>query len=291
MGAVAGSLRAARVLVVRPRAAQMRPAASVGVASLEEERILAEPSPVVCARVRATWAFRTRAEIEASARFARMANELAEIGAAQVVVQGVLDAAADEVRHRDLCAHLAAKWGEPNATNHVPPRARIGRADMDRRDRLLWEMVSVCCLGETMNTALLTRCLEVAKEPEIRGTLRELLKDEIRHARVGWAHLAAERAAGRGAFLRDVLPLMLEASIEPGFWDAEQAGPSLELLHEYGELSPAELVQLYVETLEQVVFLGLDALGVDTAQGRDWLLGASAHPAVSEQIPASGRPK
>src|SRR6185295_14842249 len=100
----------------------------------------------------------------------------------------------------DLCAVLAAKYGEPDAIKHVAPNVRIGRNDMDPRDRLLWEMVSVCCIAETMNTSLMTRCLEVAKDEEIRTTLRELLRDEVRHARLGWAHLAAERAQGRGAF-------------------------------------------------------------------------------------------
>jgi hypothetical protein len=221
--------------------------------------------------VAATWAFRTRAEIEATARFARLATELAEVGATPFVVRGVADAAADEARHRDLCARLAAKWGEPDALNHVAPLTRIGRSDLDRRHSLLWEMVAVCCISETMNTSLMTRCLEVVKDEEIRSTLHELLKDEVTHARLGWAHLAAERAEGRGQFLRDVLPLMLEASIEPGFLESNPFMPWTDALYDYGELPWAELVQIYRDTLNLVVFAGLDALGVDTSKGRAWL--------------------
>jgi hypothetical protein len=200
-----------------------------------------------------------------------MAGELAETGATDVVVQGAADAADDEARHRDLCNQLAVKWGEPNALRHVPPRQRIGRSDMAPRDRLLWEMVSVCCLGETMNTALMTRCLEVAKDEEIRTTLRALLKDEVRHARLGWAHLAAERGAGRGEFLRDVLPHMLEASIEPGFLEGTLNMPWTDALYDYGELPLPELVQIFQDTLNLVVFKGLDAMGIDTSKGREWL--------------------
>ena len=47
--------------------------------------------------------------------------------------------------------------------------------------------VAVCCISETMNTSLMTRCLEVAKDEEIRSTLRELLEDEVRHARLSWS--------------------------------------------------------------------------------------------------------
>jgi hypothetical protein len=138
-------------------------------------------------------------------------------------------------------------------------------------------MVSVCCIAETMNTSLMTRCLEVAKDDEIRTTLRELLRDEVRHARLGWAHLAAERAHGRGEFLSDVLPLMLEASIEPGFLERDQGGPWVDTLFDYGELPWAELVQIFKETLELVVFKGLDSMGIDTAKGRAWLVSACAN--------------
>jgi hypothetical protein len=230
----------------------------------------ATDDPVVRDRVGATWAFRTRAEIEATARFARMARELKEAGAEAVVWEGAASASEDEARHRDLCAVVARTWGRPEAIEHVAPRERIGRTEMDRRDRLLWEVVSVCCLGETMNTALMTRCLEVAKDAQIRDTLHALLKDEVRHARLGWAHLAAERATGRGAFLRDVLPLLLEASVEPHFFEPSNE-PWTDRLYDYGELPAAELLGIFVDTLEQVFFKGLDAMGVDTSQGRAWL--------------------
>ncbi len=233
-----------------------------------------------------TWAFRTRAEIEATARFTRMAEELAQIGADPVVVQGARDAAADEARHRDLCAIVAARFGVPNAKEYVPPRARIGRSDMAQRDRLLWEVVAVCCLSETMNTSLLTRCQEVAQDPQIHTTLHELLKDEVKHAQLGWAHLAAERAHGRGAFLKDVLPLMLEASVEPGFLEGQMPAPWADDAFAWGELPLAELIRMYCETVVEVVFRGLDAMGVDTSLGREWLA-AHAPAAVLAEVYAN----
>lgn len=209
--------------------------------------------------------------MEASARFARVSSELAEVGADSVVVRGAREAAEDEARHRDLCAILAERFGVSEPKNYDPPQKRIGRSDMDARDRLLWEMVAVCCISETMNASLLTRCQEVATDPQIRATLHELLKDEVRHAQLGWAHLASERAAGRGAFLRDVLPLMLDASVEPGFLEGKLDSPWADELLGYGELPMSELIQIYSETLVEVVFRGLDAMGVDTAAGRAWL--------------------
>jgi len=200
-----------------------------------------------------------------------MATELAEVGAEPVVVQGATEAAGDEARHRDLCARLAERFGEREPKKHAVSSARIGASRRDTRERLLWEVVAVCCVSETMNTSLLTRCQEVAKDEEIRATIHELLKDEVQHARIGWAHLAAERAAGRGAFLTEALPLMLGASVEPGFLQRGERGTWLDELYDYGELPHAELVQVYRDTLEHVVFRGLDAMGVDTSRGRAWL--------------------
>jgi hypothetical protein len=209
--------------------------------------------------------------MEASARFTRMASELAELGAEAVVVQGARDAAADEARHRDLCALQAERFGEPNPKDYVVPQQRIGASRSDTRERLLWEVVAVCCLSETMNTSLLSRCQELVKDEELRSTIHELLQDEVQHARIGWAHLAAERAAGRGDFLAGALPLMLEASIEPGFLQQGESMPWIDELYDYGELPHAGLVRIYRETLDQVVFRGLEAMGVDTSKGRAWL--------------------
>jgi hypothetical protein len=228
------------------------------------------PSELIPARLRQTWSFRTRAEIEASARFARMADDLAAIGAQPVTVQGAREASEDEARHRDLCALVAQRFGDPDPRSYVAPRVRIGRTGMDERDRVLWEMTSVC-IAETMNTALLTRSQEVAKDEDIKRTVHELLKDEVNHARLGWGHLAAERAAGRGAFLRDILPLMLEASIEPGFLEGKLDQPWVDAMFDYGELPFPELRQIYFETMNEVILKGMDAMGLDTSQGREWL--------------------
>jgi hypothetical protein len=200
-----------------------------------------------------------------------MATDLGANGARTVVVQGARDESQDEARHRDLCAVVAARFGEPNAKDYTAPRERIGRGTLDPRDRLLWEIVAVCCISETMNTSLLTRCQEVATDEQISTTLHELLKDEVRHAQLGWAHLAAERAAGRGDFLRDLLPLMLEASVEPGFLEGKLPIPWCAGMYDYGELPSHELVEIYCETVNVVVFRGLDAMGVDIALGREWL--------------------
>jgi hypothetical protein len=39
-------------------------------------------------------------------------------------------------------------------------------------------------------------------------------------------------------------------------------------MYDYGELSSHELAEIYCETVNEVVFRGLDAMGVDITTGR-----------------------
>jgi hypothetical protein len=220
-------------------------------------------------RVASTWDYRARSEVEAAARFARLTGELATDGAPGSVVSGVCEAAADERRHAELCAELCrAHGGEPNLEEREA--SRIGRAELSLRERLLWEMVSVCCVGETMNAALLGVSLEGATDPAVRRTLHALLTDEVRHARLGWAYLASARSENTGSFVAEILPLVLEASVEPELFSAQTVTLS-DALRERGELSMERRRRLFVETLDTVVFPGLSSLGVDPTAGQRWL--------------------
>ena len=101
-------------------------------------RIQPNDDDIIRARLAETWGFRTRAEIEATARFSRLADDLSANGGTPVVIQGAREASSDEARHRDLCATLAAQWGRAQSIKHVAPnRSASGRSDMDPRDRLL----------------------------------------------------------------------------------------------------------------------------------------------------------
>jgi hypothetical protein len=216
------------------------------------------------------WAFRARSEVESAARFARLSEELARAGAPAEIVSGLATAAQDERRHARLCAGVAQRFGLPDSDRHEPPRVRLGKSELSPRDQLLWEMVSAFCIGETMNASLLTTMLELCRDQEIRGVVHELLRDEVRHARLGWTHLAAERQQGRGSFVGEVLPAMLAASVEHDFFDAAQQ-PWPEELRELGEPSPRERLSIFETTLRQVIFPGFTELAIDTSSAVLWL--------------------
>jgi hypothetical protein len=116
---------------------------------------------------------------------------------------------------------------------------------------------------------------EAARDAGVRRAVREILKDEVTHSRLGWAHLAAERASDHGAFVSDLLPNMLAGAASEGLFapdEHEGKGEARDeqlLLH--GELSLSTRRAIFVQTLTQVIFPGFAALGIETGPARAWL--------------------
>lgn len=220
--------------------------------------------------VAGVWAFRARAEREAATRFERLAAELERTQAAPVVVAMAKRAADDELRHVQVCGELAARYGDPGGAADPLPANEIGPRSLGARERLLYEVVAFCAVTETINSALMSVSLEHATDPAVRSAVREILRDEVTHARLGWAHLSSARAQGAGAALSDALPAMLSGTVREELFapDTDEVDPRLA---GHGELPLALRAEVFVRTLESVVFPGLEAHGVSTAAGRRWL--------------------
>jgi hypothetical protein len=222
------------------------------------------------------WAFRARSEREAVARFTRLARQLAEQGALPELVSLAARAVDDERRHVDLCLRMAARYGHAPADDAEPPAAHeIGPASLAPADRLLYELVAFCAITESLNTALMTVTYEHARDPVARAAVREILADEVHHGRLGWAHLAACRARGQGDFIPALLPAMLAGAASEGLFDALDERDRDPALLDHGELPLATRTQIFVRTLEDVVFPGLERHRLPTAAGRRWLQGRS----------------
>jgi hypothetical protein len=217
------------------------------------------------------WAFRARSEREAEARFQRLTRQLASEGAEPVVVALAHQAARDERRHARICARMAARYGHREGPGDPPAAREIGPASLAPRDRLLFEMVAFCAITESINAALMTETWHRARVPAVRAAVRAILRDEVAHSRLGWAHLAAERARGNGGFIADFLPSMLAGAATEELFTPGESGPESARLVAHGELPLSTRVELFRATLRDVVFPGMAALGVDTNSGRSWL--------------------
>ena len=235
------------------------------------------------ALVAATWAFRTRAERESTLRFARLAKELAAVGAESVVVELARKSSHDEHRHSQLCAAICRLYDgtPPDAQVHDHPAPWPGLAP---RDRALYEVVAFGCIAETINAQLLATILDRATAIRIRRVVRRLMKDEVQHSRFGWAHLAAERQRGFGDFLSSVVPSMLASSVDEELF-AKGPDPVDAEAVEHGELPRKDRVELFASALRDVILPGFDMFNIDTRSAREWLERRLAAPATTPSPP------
>lgn len=223
------------------------------------------------------WAARARAETEAEARFRDLAGRLRAHGGASVVVEMADTASRDEARHARLCAdvyrYLGGDEGDGLCRAHRVDVRSFAPRDLGERDRLLYEVVSFCCINESVNAALLTVSLKRASDPVMRDAIRAILKDEVAHARLGWAHLVAERGHRGGDFLAAAIPAMLEGAVRGDeLLDAARSdGVHEPAAGALGHVAMNERLQLFASTLRDVVFPGLVHVGIDATAGRDWL--------------------
>jgi len=219
----------------------------------------------------AAWKFRWLVELEAEARFARLAQRLEQIGAGREMVDLARRCSQDERRHAGLCAELATGYGESVPREFSPRLREIAPRGLLLRGQVLYEVVASCCITETESMGVLTALLEAVRSPRLRQVLHELARDEVRHSRLGWAHLAAEHAQGTTAFLGPLVPAMLEGSVGPELFTRGSPDDEDEGLLEHGVLPRRRKLEVFRGTLEEVVFPGIDRFGVDTAPARAWL--------------------
>jgi hypothetical protein len=202
-------------------------------------------------------------------RFRRLAHQLSQVGAQQVVVDLARRGSHDEHRHAQLCAAMCARYGGevPKGPFHDHPAMWPGLAP---RDQVLYEVVAFACIAETINAQLLTTILNRATDPRILRIVRRLLKDEVVHGKFGWAHLAAERQRGGGAFLSSLIPKMLARSVEDELFSSGPDPVDAEAIA-HGEVPRTERLEIFVSGLREVIFPGFEMFGLDMAPAKEWL--------------------
>ncbi|MDC3959543.1 ferritin-like domain-containing protein [Polyangium jinanense] len=218
------------------------------------------------------WRHRARAELEASARFTRLAGELAACGAVAPVITMAREAAEDERRHAEQCAALVRELGgKPFELGAVPAARVVTPSGLGPRERLHYEVIAMSCVTETLSAALLGELVARATDPLVRDTMQHILRDEVDHARLGWAHLAAEHERGAQDVVGPSLPAMLAGTVSEELFSSWAEHPAQEALSGLGALDRAERKRIFRDTMSLVVFPGLRRFGVDTARGESWL--------------------
>jgi hypothetical protein len=222
------------------------------------------------ARLGREWASRATAELRVAAVFAYVSHGLLETGADPAVLQLAARAVSDELRHAEVCRHVASRY-----LGHEVPWPEAGPAlvpELARAPRSLrptLHTLAMGCINETIASAWLEESLRPATSPLARAAVRELLADDIHHARLGWAHLASSFVPpAMRRELGDWLPVLMRAVVSS--WLAKASNGMPEGAPSHG-IPAFEVTRRVVwSTLDDVVLPGFESLGVPTARARAW---------------------
>lgn len=161
--------------------------------ALPDDRTIDALDEATRARIAKHWLHRSASELGVAVAFEKLRPRLVDVGAAAPVLELVDKAIADERRHAALCVQLASRYAGSEQTA-PPPRGGDVLPDFGTRDERLEVALIVagmCCINESIACEWIRCCREAATSETAIFANREHLKDEIDHARLGWAHLAS----------------------------------------------------------------------------------------------------
>ncbi len=130
------------------------------------------------------WAHVGLMEHASVASFARFSLQLIAQGAPPALLLAAHEAASDEVRHAEACLALASTYG----ADAVGPGELPAVLGVETQDLIALAVAtaSEACIGETLSVVLAAEQLRGATDPAVRRVLSRILRDETRHAALGW---------------------------------------------------------------------------------------------------------
>ncbi|MSQ82640.1 MAG: ferritin-like domain-containing protein [Myxococcales bacterium] len=137
-----------------------------------------------------TWRGRMVNEHISARVFGSLLGQAMQAGVCASRLEELAAFASEELRHARQCASAVCALGG-EAVAPLPPLPKVPEhADAaDPMEALLRNVISVCCMSETVAVALIrAETLEIGP-PTLRKVLDSILADEVGHARWGWTLL------------------------------------------------------------------------------------------------------
>lgn len=220
------------------------------------------------------WFDRVASEAETGEAFERLEQHLLVHGVADPVLALVRDAPAQELAHAQRCLELAAAYdGRPAPSLPVarakarPPRLPLAIED---RDDLLFSITGLCCINETLAVPIIQHMRERSGPRPLVEFQTLHLRDELAHARIGWAHLGSEAVTVEDrATIGQALPALLEANLDQ--WRAQLARLP-EVGEGHGVPDETSATRVLRSAVHEVVLPGFNLVGVPTPAARQWVL-------------------
>jgi hypothetical protein len=218
----------------------------------------------------ATCERRAALELEGAAAFTRVTQALIDLRADPAILELSARAIDEEMRHSEIYRSLAVAYAGHDLPRPRPaPIAWPSHEGVRAELRPVLDVVGMCSINETMACAFLQECLSGATAPEVRAGLRDVLGDEIRHGRIGWAWLASAKLDddARAEIGHHVLRL-LEMQVRG--WRAQIATVPAPAVPEHGCPSGAAIEAAMVASIGDLVLPGFEHLGIDVSRARRW---------------------
>jgi hypothetical protein len=213
----------------------------------------------------ATWRGRMVNETVSSRVFAGLLPQLLRAGLPARRLQACATMIGDELRHGRMCAAVVHALGG-EALADLPELPDVpDHADAGPLEAVLRNVLSICCLSETVAVALLSAERLELEPPALRQTLEAILADEVQHARFGWT-LMAEALPDVTVEVRERLSRYLVTALRhlEAFELAHlPASPGVsDRAASVGVCSGLEARGLLYDTIEQVIVPQLEGLGL-----------------------------
>jgi len=210
-----------------------------------------------------TWHGRMVNETRSSAVFAALGRQLGHAFASPVLARACEEFSLEERRHGVLCGAVVEALGGEAVADLPPEDALPLHDDVAPIEGSLRNLLSVCCLSETVAVALIGAEREDMPDGELRELLTRIWADEIGHSRFGWrlveSHVPTldRRARARlGAYLRVAFRALEAHEIEhlPITSTPEDAA--------LGVCNGRDAQALFYATVTEVIVPRLEALGL-----------------------------
>lgn len=207
------------------------------------------------------WRNREGIEIEAAIIFKQLGHDLQDLyGKDDLTALLSLKSSKDELRHALRCQEILS-FDEKKDYPALKPDFKIqfGPEYLTNKQRVLYMALGVCCITETLSTALLIEMHERAFSGIIRNTIHEILVDEIDHSRIGWAELGRQAQTEDISWLKQYVPVLVKEAFSSDISPMLKQNQDLSI---WGILSPKDAGPIMEATLEKVIYPGLKQFGI-----------------------------
>ena len=216
------------------------------------------------------WASRARREAELHLRFDALFQALRAHQATPTVVTLAEQTSNDSKAHAEKFKTLSESFGVAAELDDVIRPGPLAPMELSILDRIIYELVLLSCVEETLMGCLMGQIYQHAKQPEIRLTAHMVFQDEIWHSRLGWAHLGNVSKQVSVAWLSPHVMPMLERLKSHELYRADEVAAGRAHMLEYGVFDRVRRLEIMREGVNTIILPGLESMGIDVALGRKW---------------------